>query len=602
LILSSLPIPAAGTGASRYGGAYLSAAGDTLALPGEVFVLTADELARFDINTIEDIIEHIPGASVLQDGPPGSRTLYSIDGRTVKGLTLLVNGVPFTEPYSGDPLGRFLTLSRLLRVEVIYSSSPSLTGRAESGAMINFVVEEGGRKPPYTAGDFTWGANQRKSRRAWFSTPDAFINGTITYDEYLQDHFDQVLTDDLSALIGKYNSRSVMLDLTVRGREKGRVLVRLRRFEDSYEGTANWPEYRDITRPAESIRFSGFDSELRYVNSGVEVSLRQRMVEMTRNAGITSGLVLGGAVTWLGAAGSTSIKGFISGERAAFENRLWGSPFSPDVDKAEGGLTIGGTAGTLRWRTGLAAGTITGSGFYLGWEAALSHGEKTGLYQSLIVARRVRTPTAEELYQPPLDRLTNGDHYSTAGNPDLGHETSDEVSLSLGYGTAVSADIFARMERSRIMLEGSDPAVYMSEGKDDIFGIRAAAAGGGPVGIWSFDYSWQLSGCWYGDRALITPGIPEYGFRGALWLSRPSFRKTELLTFGLIASETGSRMFGDVELGRYSVLDFSLSLTILGAVAKFEMKNLLDEKYETVPGMYMAGVHYRFGLNWRLFN
>ena len=45
-----------------------------------------------------------------------------------------------------------------------------------------------------------------------------------------------------------------------------------------------------------------------------------------------------------------------------------------------------------------------------------------------------------------------------------------------------------------------------------------------------------------------------------------------------------------------------MSLTVLGAVAKFEMKNILDEKYETVPGMYMPGTHYRFGINWRLFD
>jgi len=131
-VIAVLPCAECRAESSRYGGAYLSAAGDTLALPGEVFVLTAEELARFDINTIEDIIEHLPGVSVLQNGPPGSRTLYTIDGRTIKGMTMLVNGVPFNDPYNEDPLARFLALSRVRRIEVIYSSSPSLTGRASS--------------------------------------------------------------------------------------------------------------------------------------------------------------------------------------------------------------------------------------------------------------------------------------------------------------------------------------------------------------------------------------------------------------------------------------------------------------------------------------
>ncbi|MCK4548647.1 MAG: TonB-dependent receptor plug domain-containing protein, partial [Candidatus Krumholzibacteria bacterium] len=425
--------------ASRYGGAYLSAAGDTLALPGEVFVITAEELTRYDINTIEDIIEHLPGVSVLQNGPPGSRTRYTVDGRTIGGMTLLVNGVPYNDPYNEDPLARFLTLSRVRWIEVIYSCSPSLMGRASSGGVINIVIEEGGRMPPVAAGDFTWGANGRKSRKAWFSSPDAFINGTIAYDEYMQGFFESVV-DDPTALVGEYNSRSVMLDLTLKGKAGDRVLVRLRTFEDTYSGTRNWPYYHGAVYPPESVRNSGLDSEIRYVRSGVEVSLRQRMVEMRRRAGLTSGLVFGGAVTYHGLAGSTAVKGFVSAERAAFENRIWDNPFSPDVDRAEGGITLGGDAGAFRWRGGISAGTMTGSGFYAGGEAALSRGNKRGLYQTLIVARRVRTPTTEELFQPDLERLPNGDPLNTAGNTGLGHETSDEISIGLGYGIAVTTD------------------------------------------------------------------------------------------------------------------------------------------------------------------
>jgi hypothetical protein len=600
-VIAILPCAECRAESSRYGGAYLCAAGDTLALPGEVFVLTAEELARFNINTIEDIIEHLPGVSVLQNGPPGSRTLYTIDGRTIKGMTMLVNGVPFNDPYNEDPLAGFLALSRVRRIEVIYSSSPSLTGRASSGGVINIVVEEGGRKPPITAGDFTWGGNGRKSRKAWFSSPDAFINGTITYDEYMQDYFESVV-DEPSALIGQYNSRAVNLELTLRGKAGDRVLVRLRTFEGSYTGTRNWPEWRDPMRPPESIRASGMDSEIRYVRGGAEVSLRQRLVEIRRKAGWTSGLVFGGSVTWHGFAGATAVKGFVSAERAAFENRLWGELFSPDVDRAEGGLTLGGEAGALRWRGGVSAGSMTASGFFAGGEMALSRGNESGLYQTLMAARRVRTPTTEELYQPELGRTPDGTVLGTMGNPGLGHETSDEISLSLGYGTAVTTDIFVRFERSRISLEGSDPAVYISDGRDDVIGLRASLKGDGSTGVASFDYGWRLTGYWFADRAEITPGVPEYHVRGGIWLSRLSFKRTELFTIGIDASETGSRLFPGMELDRYTLLDFSLSLTVLGAVARFEMKNILDEKYETVPGMYMPGRHYRFGINWRLFN
>jgi hypothetical protein len=279
IVFSRAPAARCGAGISRFAGAYLSASDDSLAMPGEVFVLTAEELTRLDINTIEDLVRLLPGVSIVQEGPPGSRTRYSVDGRTLKGISLLVNGIPYTDPYNGDPLARFITLSRLRRVEVIYSSSPSLTGRASSGSVINIVIEEGGREPPVAAGDFTWGGHGRKSRKAWFSSPDAFITVTIAYDEYLQDYFESVV-EVPSALTGKGGSRTLLLDLTLKGASDDRVLVRLRTFEDAYTGTRNWPELRDPSRPPEEVRFSGMDSEIRYVRGGAEVSFRQRMIDM----------------------------------------------------------------------------------------------------------------------------------------------------------------------------------------------------------------------------------------------------------------------------------------------------------------------------------
>ena len=142
----------------------------------------------------------------------------------------------------------------------------------------------------------------------------------------------------------------------------------------------------------------------------------------------------------------------------------------------------------------------------------------------------------------------------------------------------------------------------MSTGSDDVIGIRASLGSGGRLGIASFRYGWKLTGSWFADRAELTPGVPEYSAKGSLWLTRSTFKKTETLTLRIDAAENGPRIFAGEELGRYSVLDFSLSLTILGATARFEIKNMLDEQYETVPGMFMPGTHYRFGLNWRVFD
>lgn len=592
------PVNASASLATPYG----SASEDSLAMPGEVFVLTAADLVRLDINTIEDLVPLLPGVSLWQEGPPGSRSAFSVDGRTWKGITLLVNGAPYGEPYRGDPLARFLSLSRLRRVEVIYSASPALTGRAGMASVINIVLEEGGRTPPVAQGAFSWGRNGRAARRVWFSTPDAYLTGTIAYDEYLQDYFNP-LQSRPTALIGEYWGRTVLLDLALRGSSGRSVLLRLRRYEDAYTGTPAWPELRNPIYIPEQVSRDGFESEIRYLSGGAGLSLRQRFVETDRRAGRTSGLAVSGTAFWSGMVGALAVKGCASAERIALENRLWSVPFSPELDLVEGALTVGSDAGGgMRWRAGLSGGWNGESGLFTGAEAALSRGRPDGMSQTVIVARRIRPPTAEELLQPPLERLPDGGEFATAGSTDLSAERSDEISLSLGLPSGASLDLFARRERDRIVLEGSDPAVWSSAGSDDVAGIRGLLGGSGATGLLGFDYRWRLSGVWYADKAVLTESVPSYAVRGSLQLSRPSFRATELFVLRIDGLESGERRWGDAALDRFLAIDLSASITVIGAVVRFEMKNLLDEEYETVPGLLMAGRHYRFGIYWRLLD
>jgi hypothetical protein len=572
-----------------------------MAFRGEIFVITAEELARYDINTFEDILKLVPGVSYWQEGTPGSRSGFSIDGRTWKGVTVTVNGIPYSDPYNDEHLSRFLNLSRLKRIEIIYDSSPTLTGRAGSGSLINIVIEEGGRNPPVTGGDFTWGGSARKSRKAWFSTPDAFISGTVAYDEYIQDSMEP-LTDNPQYLLGDYRSRSVLMDLTLGSSPGGRMLVRLRSYEDTYTGTKNWPELRDPVYPPEEVRRNGFDSEIRYVRGGGAVSIRQRMTEMRRKAGWTSGLVIGGSLAWSGSAGGMLVKVFLTGERTSMENMLWSEFFDPRTDRIEGGFAGIRGSGRLKWRFGMSGGWMTDTKGFMAGETGLCTGEDEGFHQMIMIARRVRTPSLDELYQPVLDRTIDGTFSMTSGSSELSYEKSDEVSVGAGYSKWMRLDLFARKERDRIVLRGYDPAVYSSTGKDDVIGMRGRISGDGSTGMLGFDYGYTLSGTWFFDRAEITEGVPEYSIKLGVWFSRLSFKETERFILRMDICEMGESSFGSARLGRYNVIDLSASITVMGAIVKFEVLNLLDEKYETIPGFNMPERHYRFGLNWHLFD
>jgi len=587
---------------SDFSGPFVSSLEDSLVLRGEVYILTAEELAGYCVNDLEDLLAHLPGVTWWREGPPGSRTAFSVDGRPWRGPTLLVNGIPWTDPYTGDPLAGFLNLSRVRRVEVVYSSSPSLTGRVSTGSVINIVLEEGGREPPVTAGDFTWGASARKSRKIWFSSPDGPVSGTLAYDEYMHEAFES-LAGEPASLIGDYHSRSALVDLAVRPGEAGRLFLRMRRFEDSYTGTPEYPIRRATANFPEEVRKSGFDAETRYLHGGLEVSLRQRFVETDIRAGLSSSHLYGVAASRAGKAGPVRLRLFASAERVTFESVVSGERASGELDRFEGGVTSGGRLGRSGlWRAGLFGGATGETGGYLAGEAGFSRGSAEGFHQSMTVARRVRAPSCSELYMPLPGSEPRLGGTAPEGDTALDIEVFDEVVLGAGLGRDIEASLFARRERDRIGPALDGEPRYVRAGGDDVIGMRGRAAGrGGPV-VLGFGYRWEMEGTWFADRAGLTGGIPDYSIGAGLSLSRLSFKKTELLVLRLDAVEAGKVRWNGAVLDRRLVLDLSASITVMGAVVKFQWKNLTGEEYQTVPGLLMPGRHYRFGINWRLFD
>ena len=140
-----------------------SIAGDSLLMPTEVFVITREELIERNVHTFDDILLLIPGVSLWREGPHGAEGGFSIDGRSHRGVNLLVNGIPTIDAYTLESLTRFLPLSRLLRVEVFYSGSPCFSGDLSSRGFINVVLEEGGREGPASEIDFTYGTANRRA-------------------------------------------------------------------------------------------------------------------------------------------------------------------------------------------------------------------------------------------------------------------------------------------------------------------------------------------------------------------------------------------------------------------------------------------------------
>jgi outer membrane cobalamin receptor len=566
-------------------------AGDSLLMPTESFVLTRQDLLERNIHTLDDILQLLPGVAVWREGPHAANGGFSIDGRDYRGVNLLVNGVPVVDRYSLESLTRFLPLSRLERVEVVYSGSPCFSGDLSSRGFINVVIEEGGREGPDSQIDFTYGTSNRRARRAWFATPRASLSAALAYDEYLQDGVEAYPAIP-ARLLGKYDGRSVLVELAMRGSSGDNALFRFQRYEDSYYGTSY--------SSSEDVRRSGFGSELIYRRSGLSSSVTQRVLELARRAGRISERTIGASVRWNGAVPGFGIRTFVSIERAEFENDLWDVHFSPSYHRLEGGVTLGGAVSEgVTWRLGASGGNHSTIGRYGSAEVAVAKAWSERFSQDVVIARRLRLPSAEELFQGELPRTVEGEPLATLGNPDLTPEVADELSLGIRY-SGMSLSVFGMNEKSLIELSGEDPAVYRSDGSGRVAGLRARF--GGELRILGIDCGLSLGVEGYPERGALARGVPSYRGTGEVSMQRRIFEESEILSVRFRSELAGERRWGETALGAYHVLDASAFLSIMSARVSFEYKNILNETYETVPGFTMPPRHYIIGIFWELFD
>ncbi len=560
---------------------------DSLSSYQGVLVISREELEEYNINTLDDILRLVPGLSTWRAGPPGSAAGFSVDGRDLRGVMLLLNGEPFMELYTYDQLSRFIPLSRLERIEVHYNGSPFLSGEISTNAAINVVIEEGGREAPDVELDFTFGSSNRRARRAWFATPKAHLTAVIAYDGYLQDEFESYLENPYFKL-GRYNSRSVLTEVIFAPKPEREATFRFHRFDDTYLGT-----HYSTT---EDVRYEGYEAKLGLCLNGLSISLGQKVIDVSKRYFRTSALDLEGNVRWAGSVLGVGSRLFFTSSRSEFENVMWGERYDPSVHRIEGGASLTGRSHFgLSWQAGIYAGEHSEIGDYLGGEAGVSLGGQFA--PRLQLARRIRVPTVNELFQPESLLASDGSAYLTGVNRLLEPGLSDELSVGARLGPAADIEFFMRDEKRRIT--GVDGTFETLDG-GDVTGVRGRVIRNGL--IYGIKYGVSFSAEYFGQRSEYSYGIPEYRGLGGIVLRRNFFKSTETLSIRYDAELVGARSWGDVDLGRYMLHDLSASMTLLGARIVFQYKNLLDEPYETVPGFLMPGRHYIIGVWWELID
>ncbi|MCD6379874.1 TonB-dependent receptor plug domain-containing protein, partial [bacterium] len=537
-------------------------------------------------------LEIIPGVSFWRKGPPGSSTGFSVSGRKSYGMNLLVNGMPLSNIYTSEPLVKFIDLSRVKRIEVVYSGSPSINGYISNAGAINVVLERGGRESPFAQANFTYGGNNRRARRIWFSTPKSYINGTIVYNEYLQDFFEPLAAYPKNR-VGRDDARSVSMEVSFGCDPQHSAVIHFTRFEDTFAGSA--------CSSLEDIRSRGFDSWMQYRHNGLKASVRNFGFKRERFEGSVSGLRSTLSLIFDRKLGRVHMRNFFSGRRDYYENRFAGKRVAPEIENYEGGIVISShSRKNFALRSGIYGGEHSEAGSYLGGEFGISHEGKTGSYETLLISRKMVLPSAAMLFHPEPDTIFDCYEIRNIGNKELRPEITHEISLEKYFSSGLLLHLFLRREEGGIIAENNNNELYNSSNIEEVSGIRAEYGVDGKYRGSRFGY--KLAGDYFLTGNDYTDGIPEYRVSGNLFLKMPVFKDTETLTLRFDSIETGRRSWGTMVIEPAAVQNFSVSITLMSALIKLQIRNFMDSRYQTLPGYYMGERHFRIGIIWNFVN
>jgi vitamin B12 transporter len=125
-----------------------------LQVASSISVVTADEIADRQIQTLPDLLKDLPGLNVIQTGGAGGQTSVFIRGTNSNHTKVLVDGIDVSDPSSPSgtfDFGQFLTQD-IQKVEILRGPQSGLYGSDAIGGVINVITKSGSGPAQFTAG------------------------------------------------------------------------------------------------------------------------------------------------------------------------------------------------------------------------------------------------------------------------------------------------------------------------------------------------------------------------------------------------------------------------------------------------------------------
>lgn len=122
-------------------------------VPASVSVITADDLAKANIQTLDQALHYVPGLYVKESqGMMGTK--ISLRGMSQSRVLVLLDGIPLNNGYAGGANWGNIPIALIDRVEVTKGSFSSLYGSNAMGGVINIITKSDAKTQTIIKGGF----------------------------------------------------------------------------------------------------------------------------------------------------------------------------------------------------------------------------------------------------------------------------------------------------------------------------------------------------------------------------------------------------------------------------------------------------------------
>lgn len=125
-----------------------------LQIASSISVVTADDIAARQVQSLPDLLAPVPGLNVVQSGGPGGQTSVFMRGTNSNHTKVLVDGIDVSDPSSPAgtfDFGQFLTQD-IEKVEILRGPQSGLYGSDAIGGVINVITKSGSGPAQFNAG------------------------------------------------------------------------------------------------------------------------------------------------------------------------------------------------------------------------------------------------------------------------------------------------------------------------------------------------------------------------------------------------------------------------------------------------------------------